>query len=165
MFICFEIFFCLNTFVHLVLFQVKKQILDEEIFCSPEASVLLASYAVQAKVKDQCKVEAKSCLFIHKLIRSCIFILITVWRLWSKFSQTRLPGSRWTAAKKSKYLVLYVVLFFWVNVNVWGVFFSNTRFWCSTKWQLTCGRRKSQLGMLSTEASQGRTDLCDKHKK
>lgn len=33
-----------------ILTQVKKQILDEEIFCSPEASVLLASYAVQAKV-------------------------------------------------------------------------------------------------------------------
>ncbi|KAM9782362.1 merlin-like isoform X2 [Syngnathus typhle] len=32
--------------------QVKKQILDEEIFCSPEASVLLASYAVQAKYGD-----------------------------------------------------------------------------------------------------------------
>ncbi|CDQ90645.1 unnamed protein product, partial [Oncorhynchus mykiss] len=31
---------------------VKKQILDEEIFCSPEASVLLASYAVQAKYGD-----------------------------------------------------------------------------------------------------------------
>lgn len=29
---------------------MKKQILDEEIFCSPEAAVLLASYAVQAKV-------------------------------------------------------------------------------------------------------------------
>lgn len=34
----------------LYLTKVKKQILDEEIFCSPEASVLLASYAVQAKV-------------------------------------------------------------------------------------------------------------------
>ncbi|KAK3524373.1 hypothetical protein QTP70_028021, partial [Hemibagrus guttatus] len=32
--------------------EVKKQILDEEIFCSPEASVLLASYAVQAKYGD-----------------------------------------------------------------------------------------------------------------
>uniref|UniRef100_A0AAQ4RZ16 FERM domain-containing protein n=1 Tax=Gasterosteus aculeatus aculeatus TaxID=481459 RepID=A0AAQ4RZ16_GASAC len=32
--------------------KVKKQILDEEIFCSPEASVLLASYAVQAKYGD-----------------------------------------------------------------------------------------------------------------
>lgn len=31
-------------------FQVKKQILDEKIYCPPEASVLLASYAVQAKV-------------------------------------------------------------------------------------------------------------------
>ncbi|XP_044143186.1 merlin-like [Bufo gargarizans] len=34
---------------HLFFLQVKKQILDEEIICSPEASVLLASYAVQAK--------------------------------------------------------------------------------------------------------------------
>ncbi|XP_058141965.1 merlin-like isoform X3 [Dasypus novemcinctus] len=31
---------------------VKKQILDEEIYCSPEASVLLASYAIQAKYGD-----------------------------------------------------------------------------------------------------------------
>jgi hypothetical protein len=31
-------------------FQVKKQILDEKVYCPPEASVLLASYAVQAKV-------------------------------------------------------------------------------------------------------------------
>ncbi|MGH0176863.1 UNVERIFIED_CONTAM: hypothetical protein FKN15_006139 [Acipenser sinensis] len=34
---------------HLFFLQVKKQILDEEIYCSPEACVLLASYAVQAK--------------------------------------------------------------------------------------------------------------------
>ncbi|NXY37012.1 MERL protein, partial [Pomatorhinus ruficollis] len=34
---------------HLFFLQVKKQILDEEIYCSPEATVLLASYAVQAK--------------------------------------------------------------------------------------------------------------------
>ncbi|XP_062360134.1 merlin isoform X10 [Cinclus cinclus] len=32
--------------------KVKKQILDEKIFCPPEASVLLASYAVQAKYGD-----------------------------------------------------------------------------------------------------------------
>ncbi|XP_065550669.1 merlin-like isoform X4 [Lathamus discolor] len=32
--------------------EVKKQILDEEIYCSPEATVLLASYAVQAKYGD-----------------------------------------------------------------------------------------------------------------
>lgn len=30
--------------------QVKKNILEEEIYCPPEASVLLASYAVHAKV-------------------------------------------------------------------------------------------------------------------
>uniref|UniRef100_A0A670KH52 NF2, moesin-ezrin-radixin like (MERLIN) tumor suppressor n=1 Tax=Podarcis muralis TaxID=64176 RepID=A0A670KH52_PODMU len=35
---------------HLFFLQVKKQILDEKISCPPEASVLLASYAVQAKV-------------------------------------------------------------------------------------------------------------------
>ncbi|XP_036132319.1 merlin isoform X4 [Molossus molossus] len=35
---------------HLFFLQVKKQILDEKIYCPPEASVLLASYAVQAKV-------------------------------------------------------------------------------------------------------------------
>ncbi|XP_028681281.1 NF2, moesin-ezrin-radixin like (MERLIN) tumor suppressor a isoform X1 [Erpetoichthys calabaricus] len=37
---------------HLFFLQVKKQILDEDIFCPPEASVLLASYAVQAKYGD-----------------------------------------------------------------------------------------------------------------
>ncbi|KAJ6655732.1 hypothetical protein lerEdw1_004785 [Lerista edwardsae] len=37
---------------HLFFLQVKKQILDEEIFCSPEVTVLLASYAVQAKYGD-----------------------------------------------------------------------------------------------------------------
>ncbi|XP_058141964.1 merlin-like isoform X2 [Dasypus novemcinctus] len=37
---------------HLFFLQVKKQILDEEIYCSPEASVLLASYAIQAKYGD-----------------------------------------------------------------------------------------------------------------
>ncbi|KAJ6659073.1 hypothetical protein lerEdw1_019376 [Lerista edwardsae] len=37
---------------HLFFLQVKKQILDENIFCPPEASVLLASYAVQAKYGD-----------------------------------------------------------------------------------------------------------------
>uniref|UniRef100_UPI00398E5419 merlin isoform X2 n=1 Tax=Pristiophorus japonicus TaxID=55135 RepID=UPI00398E5419 len=35
---------------HLFFLQVKKWILEEEIYCPPEASVLLASYAVQAKV-------------------------------------------------------------------------------------------------------------------
>lgn len=38
-------------------FQVKKQILDEKIYCPPEASVLLASYAVQAKVGSEKKNE------------------------------------------------------------------------------------------------------------
>ncbi|MEQ2211972.1 Merlin, partial [Xenoophorus captivus] len=34
---------------HLFFLQVKKKILEEEIHCPPEASVLLASYAVHAK--------------------------------------------------------------------------------------------------------------------
>ena len=38
---------------HLFFLQVKKQILDEKIYCPPEASVLLASYAVQAKVGSE----------------------------------------------------------------------------------------------------------------
>ena len=36
---------------HLFFLQVKQQILNEEVYCPPEASVLLASYAVQAKVR------------------------------------------------------------------------------------------------------------------
>ncbi|KAI1901037.1 hypothetical protein AGOR_G00056020 [Albula goreensis] len=38
--------------LHLFFLQVKKKILEEEIYCPPEASVLLASYAVQAKYGD-----------------------------------------------------------------------------------------------------------------
>lgn len=38
---------------HLFFLQVKEAILSMEVFCPPEASVLLASYAVQAKVKEK----------------------------------------------------------------------------------------------------------------
>ncbi|KAL5477303.1 hypothetical protein EMCRGX_G024083 [Ephydatia muelleri] len=37
---------------HLFYLQVKEQILSEEIYCSPEASILLASYAIQAEFGD-----------------------------------------------------------------------------------------------------------------
>lgn len=37
---------------HLFYLQVKQSIFKEEIYCPPEASVLLASYAVQAKYGD-----------------------------------------------------------------------------------------------------------------
>jgi hypothetical protein len=37
---------------HLFFLQVRQQILDMEIYCPPEATVLLASYAVQAKYGD-----------------------------------------------------------------------------------------------------------------
>ena len=36
---------------HLFHMQVKEAILREDIYCSPEASVLLASYAIQAEVR------------------------------------------------------------------------------------------------------------------
>ncbi len=35
---------------HMFYLQVKASVLNEEVYCSPEASVLLASYAVQAEV-------------------------------------------------------------------------------------------------------------------
>jgi merlin len=35
---------------HLFFLQVKQLILNADIYCPPEATVLLASYAVQAKV-------------------------------------------------------------------------------------------------------------------
>ena len=35
---------------HLFYLQVKESILSEEVYCSPEASVLLASYAIQSEV-------------------------------------------------------------------------------------------------------------------
>jgi len=35
---------------HLFFLQVKQSILNGDIYCPPEATVLLASYAVQAKV-------------------------------------------------------------------------------------------------------------------
>ncbi|KAF7238469.1 Merlin [Varanus komodoensis] len=40
-----------ETTQRLFFLQVKKQILEEKIYCPPEASVLLASYAVQAKAE------------------------------------------------------------------------------------------------------------------
>ena len=56
--------------LHLFFLQVKHQILNQEIYCPPEASVLLASYAVQAKVEidfcavyDPVFVDFDGCLF------------------------------------------------------------------------------------------------------
>ena len=55
---------------HLFYLQVKEAILDEQIYCSPEASVLLASYAIQAEVSSQShcpkkEVVAQSSLSAH----------------------------------------------------------------------------------------------------
>ena len=40
---------------HLFFLQVKQSILNMDIYCPPEAAVLLASYAVQAKVGILCQ--------------------------------------------------------------------------------------------------------------
>lgn len=49
--------YCIYCWLCFVTPQVKKKILEEEIHCPPEASVLLASYAVHAKVSAS--------LFVH----------------------------------------------------------------------------------------------------
>ncbi len=36
---------------HLFYLQVKSAIVSEQVYCSPEAAVLLASYAIQAEVR------------------------------------------------------------------------------------------------------------------
>ncbi|KAL5017365.1 hypothetical protein ScPMuIL_006954 [Solemya velum] len=45
---------------HLFFLQVKQSILNMDIYCPPEASVLLASYAVQAKYGDYDEITYKS---------------------------------------------------------------------------------------------------------
>lgn len=50
---------------HLFFLQVKQAILSMDIYCPPEASVLLASYAVQAKV---------IITFFRKIIFICTYL-------------------------------------------------------------------------------------------
>ena len=38
---------------HLTFLQVKQSVLNMDVYCPPEAAVLLASYAVQAKVQHR----------------------------------------------------------------------------------------------------------------
>ena len=72
--------------------QVRKKILEEEIHCPPEASVLLASYAVHAKVSASfAREKSYSHLFSRKMSSTficeffnglCIFkICMTRWKL------------------------------------------------------------------------------------
>ena len=42
----------LSYFQRMFFLQVKEGILSDEVYCPPETSVLLASYAVQAKYGD-----------------------------------------------------------------------------------------------------------------
>ncbi|XP_003375953.1 moesin/ezrin/radixin protein [Trichinella spiralis] len=46
---------------HLFFLQVKQSVLNMDIYCPPEASVLLASYAVQAKYGDYCDMNIDIC--------------------------------------------------------------------------------------------------------
>lgn len=67
---------------HLFYLQVKEAILDEQIYCSPEASVLLASYAIQAEVSSQShcpqkEVVAQSSLSAHVSYSMETMILIS----------------------------------------------------------------------------------------
>lgn len=48
--------------------QVKNAILSDEIYCPPETSVLLASYAVQAKYGDQSADIHKSLASDHRVL-------------------------------------------------------------------------------------------------
>lgn len=50
--------------IHLFFLQVKQAVLSMEIYCPPEASVLLATYAVQAQVTAM--------YFSRIFIKSCI---------------------------------------------------------------------------------------------
>lgn len=47
---------------HMFFLQIKEAILSMEVYCPPEASVLLASYAVQAKV---CSVDVNIVFFFN----------------------------------------------------------------------------------------------------
>ena len=51
---------------HLFYLQVKEAVLSEDIYCSPEASVLLASYAIQAEVCVCCVHQDLQC--IHNIL-------------------------------------------------------------------------------------------------
>ena len=49
---------------HLFYLQVKEAVLSEDIYCSPEASVLLASYAIQAEVSFSLSLSLSLSLFL-----------------------------------------------------------------------------------------------------
>ena len=57
--------------------QVKNAILSDEVYCPPETSVLLASYAVQAKYGDyQDEQHEKGFLSNDRLLpQRCVFLV------------------------------------------------------------------------------------------
>lgn len=61
---------------HLFFLQVNRAILAMDIYCPPEASVLLASYAVQAKVE-----KIKCFIQFHIQFNNNVYIFFIVWRL------------------------------------------------------------------------------------
>ena len=59
---------------HLFFLQVNRAILAMDIYCPPEASVLLASYAVQAKVEDFLKLYFKDYIFNFFYLNLCSMV-------------------------------------------------------------------------------------------
>jgi len=53
---------------HLFFLQVKQSILNGDIYCPPEATVLLASYAVQAKVQYASVIYAVWCMVVVSVV-------------------------------------------------------------------------------------------------
>lgn len=59
---------------HLFFLQVNRAILAMDIYCPPEASVLLASYAVQAKVEDFLKLYFNDYIFNFFYLNLCSMV-------------------------------------------------------------------------------------------
>lgn len=84
--------------------QVKKKILEEEIHCPPEASVLLASYAVHAKVSAHFWASFYSSVHHPYFTRGFItdLLIITVQFAW--------PGGNALSVRSFTYLWSYDIL-------------------------------------------------------
>lgn len=59
---------------HLFYLQVKASIVNEEVYCSPEAAVLLASYAIQAEVSYSSFTIITLCKHTHILFCSTVIL-------------------------------------------------------------------------------------------
>lgn len=83
--------------------QVKQSILNMDIYCPPEASVLLASYAVQAKVGHNMR-NNNACFHSNtfKILWKKGKIFPSLFSAF-KYSQTSLSRTGWYCLKRVKY--------------------------------------------------------------